>query len=188
MGMPTHYEKWTVDLLDALPPSSDRFELIDGELYVTPSPGFAHQSVVSRLAAKLIPYVLAVGGCEAIVSPSDLWRSPREENRIQPDIYVVRHRDGRLPSYPFHLSELLLAVEVLSPSSAWTDREVKRRVYLDEGVAEYWAVDLDERSVTRWRKPETAELFTASIDWRPRLDVAPLVIELPSLFEALRRS
>src|ERR1041385_2733960 len=74
MGMPAQYKKWTVELLDALPESNDRFELIDGELFVTPSPGYPHQSVVSRLAAQIVPYVIDVGECEAIVSPSDLWR------------------------------------------------------------------------------------------------------------------
>ena len=182
MGMPARYEKWTVELLDALPESSDRFELIDGVLHVTPSPGFPHQRAVSQLAARLVTYVNAIGGCEAIVSPSDLWKSPREENRIQPDIYVVRPRDGALPPYPFHLGELLLAVEVLSPSSAWTDQEIKRRMYLDEGVAEYWTVYLEERRITRWRGAEESAVFTSRIEWRPRADVEPLVIELAQLF------
>ena len=184
MGMPAQYEKWTVELLDALPESRDRFELIDGELYVTPSPGLPHQSFVGRLLTKLLPYTDLVGGCETFVSPSDLWRSPREDNRIQPDLYVVRLHEGRRPPTPFHLRELLLAVEVESSSSVWTDREVKRRVYLSEGVAEYWVADLEARHVTRWRLDGYSEVFTDGIAWRPRADVEPLTIELQPLFEA----
>lgn len=102
--MPAAFEKWTVDLLDALPESSERFELIDGELYVTPSPGLPHQRGVLELSLVLGPYIKRVGGCELVVSPSDVWREPRQENRVQPDLYVVRLRHGKAPKYPFHLT------------------------------------------------------------------------------------
>jgi len=82
---------------------------------------------------------------------------------------------------------LLLAVEVLSPSSARNDRGHKRRYYQRNGLPEYWIVDLDSRLVERWRPDDTRpEVLTETLEWRPQGSAAPLVIELHTLFmEAL---
>ena len=188
MGMPAAFDKWTVDLLDALPDSSERFELIDGELYVTPSPGLAHQQIVTLLAYRLVGYTLAIGSYDTIVSPSDVWREPRQDNRVQPDIYVVSRRGGALPPYPFHLRELVLAVEVASPGKPLLDYQVKRRLYLDAGVGEYWVVDGESRSITRWRAGgDPGDVLTNRIEWRPSADVEAFVLDLPSFFETALR-
>src|SRR5258708_4970493 len=152
MGMPAAFARWTGDLLDALPESSERFELIDGALYVTPPHGFEHQSVVGELFVRLANYIRDAAGrsCRAVVSPTDVWREPRQENRVQPDVYVVRLNDGTRPAYPFHLRELLLAVEVASPGNPLLDYHVKRAVYAAEGVGEYWIFNLERPSGTRF--------------------------------------
>ena len=188
MGMPAAFSRWTVDLLDALPESSERFELIDGELYVTPSPGLPHQRGVLELSLVLGPYIKRVGGCELVISPSDVWREPRQENRVQPDLYVVRLRHGKAPKYPFHLRELLLAIEVASPGRPFLDYQVKRRLYASEGVAEYWVVNVEERNVTRWQgTDEGGEVVTGRIEWRPAADAEPILLDLPAFFnEALK--
>jgi Uma2 family endonuclease len=188
MGMPAAFSKWTVDLLDALPESSERFELVDGELFVTPAPGIPHQRAVIHLASPLVDYAMRVGGCETVISPSDVWREPRQENRVQPDIYIVRLRDGTLPPYPFHLRELLLAIEVASPGRPLLDYRVKRALYEREGVAEYWVVNLDERSVTRWRgRGDSGEVLTGRIEWRANATVEPFALDLPSYFSLVLR-
>ena len=80
------------------------------------------------------------------------------------------------------VKSLLLVVVVLSPGSRRTDRIVKRDFYLANGVAEYWIVDVDERSVERWKSmQESAELCRDSIAWAP-LDREPLLINLEGLF------
>jgi Uma2 family endonuclease len=188
MGMPAAFSRWTVDLLDALPESSERFELIDGELFVTPSPGIPHQRAVIHLAYPLVVYAMRVGGCETVISPSDVWREPRQENRVQPDIYVVRLRNGKLPKYPFHLRELLLAVEVASPGRPLLDYQVKRNLYEREGVAEYWVINLEERNVARWRgRGDPGEVLTSGIEWRPNATVEPFALDLPSFFDTVLR-
>lgn len=184
MGMPAAYTEWTVDLLDALPESSERFELIDGELYVTPSPGIPHQGVVLDLASCLRDYTRRIGIGRTIISPSDVRRGDFQKNRVQPDIYVVRLTDGTLPEYPFHLRELMLAVEVASPGSPFLDYEVKRRLYLSEGVGEYWVVGVQERNVTRWRAIANAgDVRTGLIEWQPSGGTEPFVLDLPSFFD-----
>ena len=186
--MPVAFTEWTVDLLDALPDSSERFELIDGELYVTPSPGLQHQDVVLLLASLLREYTRRWGFGKAIISPSDVRRGDFQKNRVQPDIYVVRLTNGQLPSYPFHLRDLLLAVEVANPGKPFLDYDVKRRLYLSEGVAEYWIVGVEERCVTRLTSASiTGELLTESIEWHPAGAPVAFRLNLPDFFdEALR--
>ena len=53
-----------------------------------------------------------------VISPSDVRRGDRTRNRVQPDVFVVRRVEGKLPRYPFAMSDLLLAVEVPSPNEA----------------------------------------------------------------------
>lgn len=72
---------------------------------------------------------------------------------------------------------------MLSPSTARYDREVKRRLYQREGVPEYWIVDLDARSIERWRPSDEApEVFRETLVWHPRGAGEPLAIDLLALF------
>jgi Uma2 family endonuclease len=78
---------------------------------------------------------------------------------------------------------LLLTVEVLSPSTRRADRVKKRIVYLEEGVPEYWIVDLDARLIERWRQgDERPEIVSESIAWLPVADVPALTLDLPRFF------
>lgn len=107
---------------------------------------------------------------------------------MQPDLYVVRRRDGRAPRYPFHLRELLLAIEVASPGRPFLDYQVKRRLYAGERVAQYWVVNLEERNVTRWRGAGgRGEVVTGHIEWRAA-DAEPLRLDLPALFDEVVRN
>ncbi|MEO5568452.1 MAG: Uma2 family endonuclease [Gemmatimonadaceae bacterium] len=181
------YSEWTVDLLDALPQSAERFELIDGELFVTPSPGIPHQGVILTLAAALLTYTRAEQFGRTIISPSDVRRDDFQKNRVQPDIYVVRLTDDRLPDYPFHLRELMLAIEVISPGNPVLDYHIKRGLYLAEGVGEYWIIDIDRQILTRFRQGQgEGEVFTDRIEWRPIEARTTFAVELPALFAEAR--
>ena len=77
----------------------------------------------------------------------------------------------------------MLAVEVLSPSTARADRQVKRRLFQRQGVAEYWIVDLDARLIERWRPDdERPELLAETLVWQPPSEAEPLEIDLPRFF------
>ena len=81
------------------------------------------------------------------------------------------------------VKRLLLAVEVLSASTARADRVVKRAMFRDEGVAEFWIVDLDARTFERSTPGDSrVEVFDAEIMWRPEGASASLVIDLPGYF------
>jgi Uma2 family endonuclease len=93
---------------------------------------------------------------------------------------------GRRPRRWSDITRLLLAVEVLSPSTARADRTVKRRLFQRVGVPEYWIVDVEARLVERWRPGDARpEIVTDALAWQPEPAHAPLVIDLPTLFAAI---
>ena len=175
-------------MVDALEDDGQRYELIDGELFVTPAPAEIHQLVVGELYALLRDYLRRLGTGKALVSPADVRRGDRTRNRVQPDVFVLRLTDGKRPPYPYNLSDLLLAVEVSSPGNPRLDFHIKRELYLREGVVEYWVINPEARNVSRWRgKGDPGELLSESVTWQPETATEPFVLSLEAFFEdALR--
>jgi len=160
-----------------------RYELIDGELLVTPAPRWLHQLVVGEFHALLFRYLESERVGIVVMSPSDL--ELRDGTITQPDVFVTPlgiTLAGKLMEWP-DVKSLLLAIEVLSASSLRTDRVTKRDFYLENGVEEYWIVDADARVLERWRPlQETPVLHRDTVAWAPRGRSA-LVIDLPALFD-----
>jgi len=182
MAMPAQPTEWTVDMVRALPDDGNRYEVIDGELFVTPAPSVFHQRAVRELLLLIDPYVRAHRIGEALMAPADVVvYGPRKF--VQPDLFVVPLvNDAPMRAWT-EVGRLLLAVEVLSPSTEHTDRGRKRRVYKEKGVPEYWVVDTDARTVERYRLDDSFEILTESLEWRPDRDLPPLVIDLPACFD-----
>lgn len=134
---------WTVADLADLPDDGLRYELVDGTLLVSPAPSKLHQRAVGNL------YVLLRGACpaelEVFLAPTDY--QPTVTRSLQPDLLVVGRDD---PGDAAVTTPLVLAVEVLSPSSRSVDRVLKRSLYEQSGVAHYWVVDPQEPSITSW--------------------------------------
>ena len=188
MGMPAAHTGWTIAMLDALPESAERHEIIDGELFVTPAPSEGHAFVVTALLVRLHRYLEGVDVGRVITAPTDVWRDDRMYNRVQPDVLVMRLTEGKRPPYPYHLRDLLLAIEIASPGNPLLDYQVKRDVYLREGVPEYWVVNIDARNISRWRgRDDPGEVLSRRIEWQPTEAVAPLALDLPSFFDAALR-
>jgi Uma2 family endonuclease len=184
MAMPAGPSLWTVAMLDELPDDGNRYEIIDGELFVTPSPSNAHQLVVGALHARLRAYLRPTRVARAMISPSDVRRGDHTKNRVQPDIYAVRSAPDEWTEEPFDLRDLILAVEVLSPSNVAYDHQVKRPLYLRGGVAEYWIVDIDARTIAVWRAERvTGELVTTELTWQPEGVDAAFRLDLSEFFE-----
>ena len=189
MGMPAVlHDNWTVDMLDALPDDLQRYEIIDGVLYVTPAPSDGHQFVSGEFYSHLREYLGRSSVARPLFSPADVRRGDRTRNRVQPDVFVVRLKDGKRPSYPYGLGDLLLIVEVQSPSNPTLDYQVKRRLYLKEGVPEYWIANPEARVVSRWRGvDDPGEVLSEVIEWRAPGAATPLVIDIQALFEEALR-
>ncbi|MCR4340394.1 MAG: Uma2 family endonuclease [Gemmatimonadaceae bacterium] len=140
MGMPATAKRWTADDVRALPADRNRYEVIEGELYVTPAPSFRHQEALSSLHFAMSLYLREHPVGMVLFAPTDVEFEP--ESMVQPDLFVLPLVDGRKPRSVKEAGKLLLAVEVLSPSTARLDRQLKRRLYQRYGVEEYWIVDL----------------------------------------------
>ena len=191
MAMPAVLRhRWTAEEVRNLQDESrawPRYELIGGELYVTPSPGFPHQAAVTQLVTVLAPYVAAqrLGG--VLTSPADVELEP--ESVLQPDVFVFPPLDDSIekPSWK-DISSLSLAVEVISPSSIRTDRVEKRDQYMKMAVDEYWVVDIDGRHVERWFNGRpNVEVARDLLAWHPAAASEPLTIDLIALFKAIRQ-
>jgi Uma2 family endonuclease len=134
---------WTVEDLEGIPDDGLQYELADGVLLVSPAPRPLHQRVVARLFVlleKVVPPEL-----EVYFAPLDF--QPTRRTSLQPDLLVVRRSDvGELNI----TAPLLLAVEVLSPSTRAKDLLLKHGLYRDSGVASYWVVDPLVPSLTVW--------------------------------------
>jgi Uma2 family endonuclease len=181
MGMPEAGTVWTAEMVRALPEDGWRYEVVDGELLVTPSPSYDHQRAVGQVFRLLADYADRLGFCEAIVSPADVELDTH--GLVQPDVYVQRLVDGRPAGNWNAGAPLLLVVEVLSASTARADRITKRRRYQRARIPEYWIVDCDARTIERWRPDdERPEILADEIAWHPEGARNPLVIDLARLF------
>jgi Uma2 family endonuclease len=184
MHMPTLRRRWTVADLDDLPDDGNRYEVIDGELFVTPSPSAHHQDAVGRLYLLLAEYLAVERVGHAYVSPGEIVFSPHRG--VQPDVFVVPLVDGRRPESFHDVTRLLLAAEVLSPSTARADRVAKRTLFRDVGVPEYWIVDLDARTIERSTPGDSRpEILVDRLEWHPDGATQPMVVHLETYFAAL---
>ena len=184
MAMAAGHTEWTVEMLDALPDDGQRYEIIDGELFVTPAPSDVHQLVVGELLMRLKQYLRRSSLGRAIHSPADVRRGDHRRNRLQPDVFVVRLIDNKRPAYPFDLGDLLLAAEVESPSNPEYDYHTKRKLYLTAGIPEYWIVSPVARTFARWRSgADPGELLTTRLEWHPAGMTEPFMVDIPEFFD-----
>ena len=188
MGMPALQEnRWTADQVRAMQDHDPhhRYQLVDGEVHVSPSPSLPHQACVVELILRFAGYMEARPSCEVFAGPGEV--SPDEHTVVQPDLFVTALNQGR-PAESWETSgPLLLAIEVLSPSTARFDRVRKRAKYLSMG-AEYWIVDLDARVFEVWR-PGSAHptVEDRQVTWAAPDASEGLTIELERFFRRVSR-
>jgi Uma2 family endonuclease len=185
MVMPETARRYTVEEVLAFPEDGNRYEVVRGELLVSPSPRFAHQRVVARLVELIRAYLRPMGLADCVlVAPADItWGvRPRDaEDLVQPDVFVVP--PAQAAGEWVGVSQLVLAAEVVSPSTTRADRVVKRKTYQRHGVATYWVVDPDAALVEVWRPDdERPTIVTETLTWRWDQSAAPLDVRLSELF------
>jgi Uma2 family endonuclease len=180
MAVPTFH---TADMVRALPDDGMRYETVHGELLVTPAPRAWHQEVAFRLAVALREYCRRSGIGHVMMSPADISWSP--DTLVQPDVFVVDLAEARTLDWS-QMQHLLLAVEVLSPSSVRADRFTKRRLYQEVGVPTYWVVDPDGGEVEVWKPHDTfSTVERERVAWRPAGSGKEFVLELAELFKPI---
>ena len=148
MSMPLtrHYSP---DDVRALPDDGNRYETVHGELLVTPAPGGPHQPVLMRLIAALSPYLKRNGRfAELLPSPGDI--SLGIDTLVQPDLFVADTSTFLHSGKWLDIRALYLVIEIVSPSSAIADRTIKRRLYQQHRIPDYWIVDIDQHQIEVW--------------------------------------
>jgi Uma2 family endonuclease len=137
MGMPDILTPvyWTADMARHLPEDGNRYEVVYGELLVTPAPRLWHQQLVQRLSFTLAKYLEIHRAGVVLTSPADI--SWGRDVLVQPDVFVVPVEQARTLEWSA-IRDLLLVAEVLSPSTPRHDRFTKRRRYQEAGVPLYW--------------------------------------------------
>ena len=185
MAMPNLAHRYTVAEVLAFPDDGNRYEVVQGELLVTPSPRLDHQLVIARLLHYLHNYLEPLGLSDLVLTaPADItWGvHPRDADElVQPDIFVLHPDDG--PRQWLDVKRLALVIEVVSPSSTRGDRVVKRKAYQSHQVPAYWVADPDAALVEVWSPHEDRpSIVTDAIAWRWNEATPALVIALADLF------
>jgi len=170
---------WTLEELHRLPDDGNKYELVRGELFVTPPPSFRHETLASVLESILVPYVKS-WGLGRIYRPRSVVRLGGSE--VEPDL-VVRPPTPTLPEKWEDAALPILVVEILSDSTRRRDHGPKREWYLDIGIPDYWIVDGEKRTIRRVR-PGMGDVVTGDVlVWHPPGAGEPLVVDIPAFFQ-----
>jgi Uma2 family endonuclease len=177
MAAPIYY---TADMVRALPEDRNRYEVVYGELLVTPAPRLWHEVIQRRLLSCLDNYLRVHPVGEVLGSRADISWGP--DVLVSPDVFVVPLEQVRTLDWA-QIRDLMLVAEILSPSSARFDRFIKRRRYQEAGVPLYWIVDGDERRVEVWTPADSfPALEHERLVWRPEGVAEPFTLALAELF------
>jgi Uma2 family endonuclease len=137
---PPEQGQWTYEDWLRLPDDGFRYEVLDGELYMTPPPTLEHQILISNLHVALANFVKEHGLGRVLVSPCGV-RLPGQPVPVQPDIFFVSAARRDIVGKVYLEGTPDLVVEVLSPGNWLYDRTEKFQAYQAAGVPEYWIVD-----------------------------------------------
>ncbi|HEX5438905.1 MAG TPA: Uma2 family endonuclease [Gemmatimonadaceae bacterium] len=185
MGMAAPLDFYTADMVRELnersPWNGPRYETVHGELLVSPAPRMAHQEVVGDIYYALRLYLDREPASRAFMSPADVsWGLP--DVLTQPDVFVIPTEETESGDWK-RIRHLLLAIEVLSPSSVRADRFTKRQLYVAQGTPAYWVVDADARMVEVWMPGDhLPHVERERLAWQPRGASTPFALSLADLF------
>ncbi|MCI0435935.1 MAG: Uma2 family endonuclease [Gemmatimonadetes bacterium] len=176
--------RWTYAEYARLPNDGNRYEVLDGEVLVTPSPGTKHQWTAAELFFELREYVRAHRVGDMFWALDVLFARGQY---LCPDMVFVpnsqrdRLTDRGVEGVPG------LVVEIVSPGSVRIDRVTKPARYADFGVPQYWVVDREHMGIWVWDFELGAaepRLESERVIWQPEPTVPALRLEVPPLFEA----
>jgi Uma2 family endonuclease len=167
---------WTTDDLDRLCRVGRRRELIDGVVLVSPSPGPLHEGVAGLLGAKI--GALCPPG-HAVAPGVEIRFS--DQRCFTPDLAVVIGADNRNPADWLVPRQVLIAIEIVAPTSLLMDRITKPALYAAAGIPYYWRVETDGGvEVSTYRLDLVEEVYRQTGEFRNAIDVpVPWPIRIP---------
>ncbi|MGI9252555.1 MAG: Uma2 family endonuclease [Thermomicrobiales bacterium] len=174
--------------LDALRVRQDlRYELIDGEVFVTPAPGTSHQLAIGRLHVVLYGSIAEGGRGVVLLAPCDVVLD--DETVVQPDLLAVLNDRAGIIGEAGITGAPSLVVEIISPTSRRTDMVVKRGRYARAGIPEYWLVDPEALVLVRHHEPGDDDYRQATVFGRAETmesaTIAGLSVDLSTIFSGM---
>jgi len=152
--MSTVVKRWTYDDLAAMPEDNVIREILDGELFVAPSPLTRHQRIVGRLHSEIDLYLRGNPIGEVFVAPLDTVFSI--DNVCSPDVFFVSNERSSIITRKNIQGAPDLVIEVLSEFNRRNDEVRKRAIYDRFGVDEYWIVDPERNTIHVHRRQNAA--------------------------------
>lgn len=178
MHVATKTKVWTLEEIHSLPDDGNKYELVRGELFVTPPPGGTHETILARLSRALDPYVERQG-LGLVYRPRSVMRC--EGSEVEPDLMVREPWPGDDRSWD-NAPMPILIVEVFSASTRRRDQDQKRTLYMDAGIDEYWMIDPERRAVTIVQPVGADRTVMDALTWSPAGSSSPLEIRIADLF------
>jgi len=156
--------RWTSADLEVLPDDGKRYEIIDGELYMSRQPHWHHQRTCGKIFVALETWSAQTGTGETNLAPGVIFA---EDDDVAPDVVWIsqaRRATALGPEGHLHAAPELV-VEVLSPGVAneRRDRDAKLKLYSRRGVLEYWIVDWRAQQIAVYRREELALRLLATL-------------------------
>lgn len=177
--MPLAPDFYSAEMVRAMPADGNRYEVVHGELCVTPAPRRRHQDVAMRLVSLLLKYCGRNSAGQVYNVAADISWS--DDTLVQPDVFVVAPGQDGIEWKD--VRRLSLVAEVLSPSTSRFDRFQKRRLYQEQRVGTIWIIDADRRAVEVWTPRATQPVIeTERLTWHPAGAPGPLLVDLATLF------
>jgi len=181
VAVATQVRQWTLEELHRLPEDGNKYELVRGELFVTPPPTDEHETIGAILHDIIGAYVRA-HELGLVYRPKAVMRL--DESEVEPDLMVrSRHPSRTGTDMDWNTAPVpILVVEIASPYTRRRDRDQKKRLYLDAGVAEYWIVDPESREIRMIRPGQDDVIVSDRVKWLPSGAPEALTFEVSVLF------
>jgi len=181
MAVSIAVKKWTLAEVHRLPDDGNKYELVRGELFVTPPPGNEHETILAKLTELLGPYVRAQR-LGHVYHPRSVVRFDRSE--VEPDLMVRQpHPKPRGNDRDWNTAPIpILVVEVLSAYTRHRDFNEKKELYLDAGIDEYWIVDSEDATIAIAKPGQAVRIERVRMTWAPVGAEFPLKFEVAALF------
>jgi|AntRauTorckE6833_2_1112554.scaffolds.fasta_scaffold85826_1 Uma2 family endonuclease len=138
----------TYDDYQNLPDDGKRYEIIGGELFMTPAPSTLHQRILRKLLVKLDIYIEEHGLGEVFSAPTDVILSMTDV--VEPDLLFISKKQLKIITKKNIVETPNLVMEILSKNTAAVDRNQKKALYERYGVKEYWIVNPEEKQIEQY--------------------------------------
>ena len=175
--------KYSARDFEKLPEGPPYYQLIEGDLIMSPAPSYSHQRTVGKVFLKLSRLLEEKGQGEVLISSIDVYLD--EKNVFQPDIVVLLKEGKAKVEEKGIFGPPDVVVEILSPSTAYYDLIVKKEVYERAGVKEYWILDPNRKTFEIYKNTEEGLKLSSQAREKGKVlsEILDLEIDLKDIYE-----